>query len=66
MFKMDGYSGKAYRVATLSKSYITSTGIIMQSLKQVNSNMPKLTKKLTVTDGRTDPNYRKASLFKRK
>ncbi len=25
--------------------------------------MPKLTKKISVTDGRTDPNYRKASLL---
>jgi hypothetical protein len=28
-----GHSGSDYRVATLSKSYITTTGIIIQSLK---------------------------------
>ena len=45
MFKWTyGHSGNDYRVATLSKSYLTSTGIIMQGLKD-NSNMPNLTKK---------------------
>ena len=41
----------------------------MQSLKSMdNSNMPKLSKKAIHsrrTDGRTYPNYRKASLLKR-
>ena len=53
---MYGHSGNNYRVATLSKSYITSTGITMQSLK---FNMPKLKKKairLGQMYGRTDPN----------
>ena len=30
-----GNSGNKYRVATLSKSYITTTGITMQSLKSI-------------------------------
>ena len=36
MFKwMYGHSGNAYRVATLSKLYLTTTGITMQSLKSI-------------------------------
>ena len=47
-----GHSDNEYRVATLSKSFLTTTGITMQSLK---SNMPKR-KELTVTNGlQTDP-----------
>ena len=41
----------------------------MQKFEIDNSNMPKLTKKLSVPDGltddgMTDPNYRNASLLK--
>ena len=49
-----------YRVATLHKSYLIFMGIIMQSLKSIG----QLRKKLSVLDGRTDPNYRTASLLK--
>ena len=38
MFKMDdGYSGNDYKVDTLSKSYLTSTGIPIQNLKSIGS-----------------------------
>ena len=30
-----GHSGNGYRVATLSKSYLTTTGITMQSLESI-------------------------------
>ena len=30
-----GHSGNDYRVATLSKLYLTTTGTIMQSLKSI-------------------------------
>ena len=55
MFKIAyRHSDNNYRVATLSKSYLTTTGITMQSLKSKdNSNMPKLTKKLSDLDGWT-------------
>ena len=55
MFKWTyGHSGNDYRVATLTKSYLSTTGIIMQSLKLIeNSNMPKLTKK-AIRSGQTD------------
>ena len=36
MLKMDyGHFGNDYRVATLSKSYLTTKGITMQSLKSI-------------------------------
>ena len=48
----NGHSGIDYRVATLSKLSLTVIGIIKQRLK---------TKRAF---GRTEPNYRKASLLK--
>ena len=33
--RSNGHSGNDYRVATLSKSYLTTTGITMQSLKSI-------------------------------
>ena len=54
-----GHAGNDYRVATLSKSYLTTTGITMQILKSMGQF---LMKKLSVLDVRTYPNYRKASL----
>ena len=63
MFKIDVRTfGDDYRVATLFKSYLTIKGIAMQK-RQDNSNKPKLTKR-AIRYGRTDPNYRKASLLK--
>ena len=65
MFKIAyRHSDIDYRVATLSTSYLTTTGITMQSLKS-KDNMPKLTKKLSDLDRRTHPNHRKALLLKR-
>ena len=61
---MDVHSGNDYRVATLSKSCLTTTEINMQSLESIGQF--KLTKTDSYpcrTDVRTDPNYRKA--FKR-
>ena len=59
-------SGNDYRVATLSKSYLTVIGIIMQSLD--NSNMSKLTKRANRlalrTYERTFTNHEKASRLK--
>ena len=64
-----GLSGYDYRVAALSKSYLTVIGISIQSLNSIgNSNLFKITKRANCngrTDVRTDPNYRKASLLKR-
>ena len=58
MFKIAyRHSDNDYRVATLSKSYLTTTGITMQSLKSKdNSNMSKLTKmnENAICFGRTD------------
>ena len=66
--KAYGHSGNEYRVATLYKLYLTTKEITMQSLKSIDiSNMPKLTKRAIRSKrkyGRTDPNYRKASLLK--
>ena len=53
---MYGHSGDDYRVATLSKLYLTTKGIAMQSLESIGqSNLFKLTKrsKLSVTYGPT-------------
>ena len=42
MFKMDdGHSGNDKRVAALSKSYLTTTGITMLSFGQTNPNFRK-------------------------
>ena len=53
-----GLSCNDYRVATLSKSYLTVIGIIMQGLKSKRAN------RYGRAVGGTDPNYRKASLLK--
>ena len=41
MYRIDGLFGNGYRIATLTKSYLTVNGIIMQNVKN-NSNIPKL------------------------
>ena len=58
---MYGLSSNDYGVAALSKSYLT----VMQSFKSIGQFYPlfKLTKRANRYI-RTDPNYRKASLFK--
>ena len=33
--KLDAHSGNDYRVAALTKSYLTASGIIIQSLKLI-------------------------------
>ena len=49
-----GHSGIDCRVAMLSKLYLTTTGIIMQSLESIGQfNLFKLTK-IANCDGRTD------------
>ena len=35
MFKMYGHFDNDYRVAIIAKSYLTTTGITMQSLKSI-------------------------------
>ena len=61
-----GLFGKDYRVSTLSYSYLTVIGIIMQNFKIYRTILTCLNwrKELTVTEGRTDPDYREASLLK--
>ena len=61
-----GHSVNYYKVATLSESYLTTTGITMQSLQSIRHFLlPELTKKRSEgwTYGRGDPNYRKALLL---
>ena len=54
---MYGNSGNDYRGIALFKSYPTTTGITMQIETFLNI-------KLSVPDGCTDSNFRKASLLK--
>ena len=51
-----GLPGNDYRVATLFKSYLTVTGIIMQNLKSIGAT------RYVRTYGQDDHNYRKALL----
>ncbi len=65
--KYTDFLGIDYKVRSLSKSYLTAKGIILEDWNRwlVNSIMSKLTKRAnSYTDGRTDPNCRKASHLK--
>ena len=53
-----------YRFAILSKSYLTVVRIIMQIDRTILLCLI-YRKELPVTDAQTDPNIRKASLFKK-
>ena len=57
-----------YRVAMFAKLYLALTGIIMKNLKSKRRSFhPYINDQsylLSVTDERSDPNYRKASLSK--
>ncbi len=50
--------------ATLSKLYLTDTGIIMTSLKSIGQLKKNLTTITNIRNEQTDPNCRKALIHK--
>ena len=64
---MYGQSGIDYRVATISISYLTNTEITHHVKYEIDCTYLNYRNKLSFPDvridGRTDPNYRKATLI---